>query len=69
MPQAGVALGLIVVAGQLVPQYAAQIRVIILCSTFIYSVIGPIVAKIALVKAGEIVIPSKKAKTGSEISS
>ena len=59
MPQAGVALGLIVVAGNVVPQYASQIRTIILCSTFIYSIIGPISAKFALEKAGEIVIPKK----------
>lgn len=60
MPQAGVALGLTVVAGQLVPAYAGEIRTIILCSTFIYSIIGPIAAKIALQKAGEIVIPKKE---------
>ncbi len=54
MPQAGVALGLIVVAGTAVPAYAGQIRVIILCSTFIYSILGPAVAKFSLVKAGEI---------------
>jgi len=59
MPQAGVALGLIIVAGTIVPEYATQIRVIILCSTFIYSIIGPVVAKIALEKSGEIVIPPK----------
>jgi Kef-type K+ transport system membrane component KefB len=59
MPQAGVALGLIVVAGNLIPEYAAQIRVIILCSTFIYSIIGPVAAKLALEKSGEIVIPDK----------
>lgn len=64
MPQAGVALGLIVVAGSLVPDFAPQIRVIILCSTFIYSLIGPAAAKFALVKSGEIVIiDKKKAKT------
>ncbi|SFR93832.1 cation:proton antiporter [Anaeromicropila populeti] len=56
MPQAGVALGLVAVAGQLVPDYASQIRVIILCSTFIYSIIGPVVAKVSLVKSGEIVL-------------
>lgn len=56
MPQAGVALGLIVVAGNIVPDYAEQIRVVILCSTFIYSIIGPVAAKIALQKSGEIVI-------------
>ena len=59
MPQAGVALGLIVVAGNLIPDYAAQIRVIILCSTFIYSIIGPVAAKIALEKSGEIIVPKK----------
>jgi len=61
MPQAGVALGLIVVAGSLVPEFASQIRVIILCSTFIYSLIGPVAAKFALVKAGEIILPPKTA--------
>lgn len=54
MPQAGVALGLIVVAGSLVPKYAVEIRAVILCSTFIYSIFGPIAAKIALEKSGEI---------------
>ncbi|MBW7572932.1 cation:proton antiporter [Caproiciproducens faecalis] len=60
MPQAGVALGLIVVAGTAVPNYAAQIRVIILCSTFIYSIIGPVAAKLALQKSGELVLPPKQ---------
>lgn len=55
MPQAGVALGLIIVAGTMVPQYADQIRTVILCSTFLYSLIGPVAAKISLQKAGEIV--------------
>ncbi len=54
MPQAGVALGLILVAESIVPQYGPQIRTVILCSTFIYSILGPSVAKWALIKAGEI---------------
>lgn len=54
MPQAGVALGLILIAGKLVPDYANIIRTTIICSTFIYSFIGPVVAKSALIKAGEI---------------
>jgi Kef-type K+ transport system membrane component KefB len=62
MPQAGVALGLVIVAGELVPEYAAQIRTIILASTFIYSVIGPVAAKFALQKAGEITLPPKVQK-------
>lgn len=64
MPQAGVALGLIVLAGAIIPEYEPQIRVIILSSTFIYSIIGPIAAKFALVKAGEIMI-KKKVKISS----
>lgn len=60
MPQAGVALGLIIVAESLIPKYAPQIRAVILCSTFIYSIIGPVSAKVALQKAGEIVIPPKQ---------
>ena len=62
MPQAGVALGLIAVASSMVPDYAPQLRTVILCSTFIYSIIGPGVAKFSLVKAGEIVLPDKKQK-------
>ncbi|WKY45717.1 cation:proton antiporter [Eubacteriaceae bacterium ES2] len=60
MPQAGVALGLIVAASQTVPDYANQIQVIVLCSTFIYSLVGPVVAKQSLIKAGEIVLPDQK---------
>ncbi|MBU4540155.1 MAG: cation:proton antiporter [Firmicutes bacterium] len=69
MPQAGVALGLVVVAAKLVPLYAEQIQVVILCSTFIYSVIGPIAAKYALVKAGEITLPETKPLSAQEIHS
>ncbi len=62
MPQAGVALGLILVAESIVPEFAPQIRTVILCSTFIYSIVGPSVAKAALVKAGEITLEPKQAK-------
>lgn len=60
MPQAGVAIGLILVAKTLAPDYANQIQTIILGSTFIYSIIGPSVAKSALVKAGEIILPGSQ---------
>ena len=62
MPQAGVALVLLLVAAQVVPEFAKDIRVIILCSTFIYSIIGPVAAKIALVRSGEIQLITKKDK-------
>lgn len=63
MPQAGVALGLVIVAAKAVPEYAAQINVVILSSTFIYSLIGPSAAKFALIKAGEIKMPGKSSPT------
>ncbi len=54
IPQAGVAIGLSLAAGNVVPEYAPQIRAIILCGTLIYELIGPVVTKITLKKAGEI---------------
>ncbi len=54
IPQAGVAIGLISVSQTVVPEYAPQIRAVILCGTMIYEIIGPAVAKMTLVKAGEI---------------
>lgn len=54
IPQAGVAIGLSLIATQLVPGMGAQIRAIILCGTLIYEIIGPVITKISLTKAGEI---------------
>ena len=55
IPQAGVAIGLSLVATTVVPQYAATIRAVVLCATFIYELIGPVATKLSLRKAGEIV--------------
>jgi len=54
LPQAGVAIGLTLVAGRVVPEYAEEIRAVILAGTLIYELIGPTVTKISLTKAGEI---------------
>ena len=54
LPQAGVAIGLTVVAKTVVPQYSETIRAVILCGTLIYELIGPAVSKWALTKAGDI---------------
>lgn len=54
VPQAGVAIGLSLVATTAVPQHGAEIRAIILCATLIYEMIGPALSKLALKKAGEI---------------
>ena len=55
LPQAGVAIGLTVVAQTVVPQYAETVRAVVLCGTLIYELIGPSVSKWALTQAGEIV--------------
>ena len=63
IPQAGVAIGLTLVAQSAVPEYAQVIRAVVLCATFIYEIIGPAVSKFTLQKAGEIVTaPKVKAK-------
>lgn len=54
IPQAGVAIGLSLAAANVVPEYATQIRTVILCGTLIYELIGPAVSKTCLKKAGEI---------------
>lgn len=54
VPQAGVAIGLTLVAQTVVPDYAQTIRAVVLCGTMIYEIIGPSLSKWALKKAGEI---------------
>ena len=60
LPQAGVAIGLSLIATQMFPTYGATIRAVILCATFVYELIGPAVTKIALKAAGEIVLPGRR---------
>lgn len=55
IPQAGVAIGLSMVAQNILPSpYGGQIRTIVLAATVIYELVGPLITKKALIKAGEI---------------
>ena len=54
VPQAGVAIGLTLVAAKVVPDYASQIRVVVLAGTLVYELLGPSITKMSLTKAGEI---------------
>ena len=54
IPQAGVAIGLTLVAERVVPEHAQTIRAVILCATLIYEIVGPAVTKFTLTRAGEI---------------
>lgn len=53
LPQAGVAIGLVVVASTSLPEYGQTIRAIVLSATVVYELIGPYLTKIAIFKAGE----------------
>lgn len=54
LPQAGVAIGLTLVAGEIVPEYAPKIRAVVLAGTLIYEIVGPGITKMSLTAAGEI---------------
>jgi Kef-type K+ transport system membrane component KefB len=55
VPQAGVAIGLSLIATTaLNPELGAQIRAIVLSATVIYELVGPLITKTVLKKAGEI---------------
>lgn len=54
LPQAGVAIGLMLTASAILPECGQQIRAVVLCSTLIYELIGPALTKYSLKKAGEI---------------
>lgn len=54
IPQAGVAIGLSLLAAQALPEIGGTIQAVVLCGTFIYELVGPVCTKLALKKAGEI---------------
>ena len=54
LPQGGISIGLTVIVAQQLPEYANAITTIIMFSVLIYEISGPIFAKIAIQKAGEI---------------
>jgi Kef-type K+ transport system membrane component KefB len=54
VPQAGVAIGLSLLAAQMLPEYGQTIRAVVLSATLIYELTGPALTKASLKKAGEI---------------
>ncbi len=54
LPQGGVSIGLSVLVRKQLPEYATAITTLIMFSILIYETTGPIFAKIAINKAGEI---------------
>ena len=66
LPQAGVALGMTITAMQLGNESGTLIRNIVLFSVLIYELVGPLLTRIALTKAGDIVPKEEKAVKGAE---
>ncbi len=60
LPQAGVALGMSVSAMQLGETEGALVRNIVLFAVLIYELVGPVLTKNALLKAGEIIPENKR---------
>ncbi|MBQ7276353.1 MAG: cation:proton antiporter [Bacilli bacterium] len=66
LPQAGVAIGMANVAKASFGSDGVKIYTIALCATFVYELIGPVLTKIALEKAGEIPIVPKIKKLNKQ---
>ena len=66
LPQAGVAIGMAQMVSSkftdINPNLANQVVTIVLCATLIYELVGPVITKIALTKAGEIEVDLKSKK-------
>ena len=60
LPQAGVAIGMTQLAMQVIPEYGVTVRAVILAGTLVYELIGPVITKVALTRAGEIA-PAQRA--------
>lgn len=63
LPQAGVAIGMSqIVVSELPGEHGASIRAVVLCATLVYELVGPLLTKLVLTKAGEIEKPQKNAE-------
>ena len=63
IPQAGVAIGMAQLALTRLPAYGSRIQAVVLAGTLIYELVGPVVTKLALGRAGE--IPAAAVKAGA----
>ena len=67
LPQAGVALGMSVTASQFMGAEGQLVRNIVLFSVLIYELVGPMLTKIALTKAGNIIPEEKTSSRGGKV--
>lgn len=64
LPQAGVALGLALLVSERYPEIGAQVLSIIVATTIIFEIAGPLITRFALHHAGE--MPSDTSSGSSE---
>ena len=67
LPQAGVALGMSLTAMELGGAYGSLIRNIVLFAVLIYELVGPMLTKMALSRAGEIEKEGKTSSRGAKV--
>ena len=68
LPQAGVAIGMAQVVIAKLPEYGEVIRAVVLCATLVYELVGPVITRIALSRAGEIpadALPERRKKASA----
>ena len=53
MPQAGVALGMALVAGNHIPEYRETLLAVTIATTIVFEIIGPVMTQMALKRVGE----------------
>ena len=51
LPQAGVAIGLVLLASKQFPEYRQVLLSVVISSTIFYEIIGPVLTRLALQKA------------------
>ena len=54
LPQGGISIGLSMIVARELPDHAGEIITVILFSVLVFEIIGPILAKISITKAGEV---------------
>jgi Kef-type K+ transport system membrane component KefB len=57
LPQAGLALGMALAAGEALPQWREPIMAVVVASTVLFELVGPVLTRLGLSRAGE--IPSR----------
>jgi Kef-type K+ transport system membrane component KefB len=69
LPQAGVAIGMSqIVVTALPDEYGTKIRAVVLCATLVYELVGPLLTKLVLTKAGEITKEHSEGAAQTDIS-